>query len=161
MIANLGWKAVVPAEMPTLLGWVRGEVQGATWEAKAGGVGPAWSCWRPSPRLAPSPAARFALRLPRAAVAPVAQKQSPNQGSHQCAPPAPPPATAALPMLLAPLWSTVPLPRPGAARRTRGRASGSQGSLASDSAPPPLPKAPGQGARSRRWLGTQRKSATP
>lgn len=113
------------------------------------------------PRLVPSPAAHFAQRLPRAAAAPVAQKQSPNQGSHQCAPPAPPPATTALAMLLAPLWSTVPLPRPGAARRARGRASGSRGSLASDSAPPPLPKAARQGARSRRWLGTQRKSAPP
>lgn len=113
------------------------------------------------PRLAPGPAAHFAQRLPRAAAAPAAQKQSPSQGNHRRAPPAPPLAAAALPMLLAPLRSMFPLPRPGAARRARGRASGSRGFLESDSAPRPLPTAAGQGAPSRRWLRTQRKSAPP
>lgn len=85
-----------------------------------------------APRRAPGrgPAARCAQRLPRAAAAPAAQRQSPSQGSHGRAPPAPPPAAAALPMIFARLPSAVPRPRP----EPGSRASGSRGSGASDSA---------------------------
>lgn len=76
----------------------------------------------PIGRLPPSHPhpARWAPRLPRAAAAPAAQKQSPSQGSHRRAPPAPLPAAAALPILLAPLRSTGPLPLPGKGSANQG-----------------------------------------
>lgn len=90
----------------------------------------------PLGRLAPGSASRSTPRLPRAAAAPAAQKQSPSQGSHRRAPPAPPLAAAALRMLLAPLGSTDPLLRPGSPGERHGEpgaeASGSRGASASD-----------------------------
>lgn len=116
LIANLGWETDSgplggpPPESHPLALRARGEVQDATWEAKAIGAGPDRS----------PPPARWAPRLPRAAAAPAAQKQSPSQGSHRRAPPAPLPAAAALPILLAPLRSTGPLPRPGKGSANQG-----------------------------------------
>ena len=152
---------MVPSEVlrpsPTPLRSARGEVQGATWEANAIGAGPARS---PRPRLRRplDPALTSGSRSPRRPEAEPQPREPPARPSSasSCGGRSP---HAACP---AREYGFSSAPRePGRGTASQGPKQVGPGGLRRVTAPRPLPTAAGQGAPSRRALGTQRMRASP